>query len=84
MLLIARAMVKQPMILILDEPCQGLDDANRVMVLKLIDHLGQSAKTQLLYVSHHTEDKIPCIEHILQLVPAEGGGSTAEILSAAT
>ena len=84
LLLIARAMVKQPMILILDEPCQGLDDANRVMVLKLIDHLGQSDKTQLLYVSHHTEDKIPCIEHILQLVPAEGGGSTAEIFPAAT
>lgn len=84
LLLIARAMVKQPMILILDEPCQGLDDANREMVLKLIDHLGQSDKTQLLYVSHRTEDKISCIDNILQLVPAEGGGSTAVTLPATT
>lgn len=84
LLLIARAMVKQPQILILDEPCQGLDAANREMVLKLIDHLGRSEKTQLLYVSHQTEDKIPCIENFLQLVPAEGGGSRAEIVPVAT
>lgn len=84
LLLIARAMVKQPTILILDEPCQGLDAANREMVLKLIDHLGKSERTQLLYVSHQTEDKIPCIDNILQLVPAEGGGSMAEIAPVST
>lgn len=83
MLLIARAMVKQPTILILDEPCQGLDDANREMVLKLIDHLGKSDKTQLLYVSHHAEDKIPCIKYILQLIPAVGEGSSAKTINLA-
>jgi molybdate transport system ATP-binding protein len=65
--------------LILDEPCQGLDDVNREMVLKLIDHLGSKGQTQLLYVTHHPEDRIPCITNHLELVPAEGGGFTGAI-----
>ncbi|MDT8419009.1 MAG: molybdate ABC transporter ATP-binding protein ModF [Desulfuromonadales bacterium] len=77
MLLIARAMVKFPELLILDEPCQGLDDANREMVLKLVDHLGSIGKTQIFYVSHRQADRIPCISKTLRLVPAEGGGSKA-------
>jgi len=76
LVLLARAMVKQPSLLILDEPCQGLDDVNREMVLKLIDHLGVSGQTQLLYVTHHPEDRIPCITRHLELVPAAGGGFT--------
>ncbi|GFO56681.1 putative molybdenum transport ATP-binding protein ModF [Geomonas sp. Red276] len=76
LVLLARAMVKQPDLLILDEPCQGLDDVNREMVLKLIDHLGSTGKTQLLYVTHHAEDDIPCIANHLELVAAEGGGYT--------
>jgi molybdate transport system ATP-binding protein len=74
LVLLARAMVKQPDLLILDEPCQGLDDINREMVLKLIDHLGNTGSTQILYVTHHHEDGIPCITNGLELVPADGGG----------
>jgi molybdate transport system ATP-binding protein len=76
LVLLARAMVKQPELLILDEPCQGLDDVNREMVLKLVDHLGQTGRTQMLYVTHHPEDCIPCITDTLELVPAVGGGFT--------
>lgn len=79
MILLARAMVKQPRLLVLDEPCQGLDEINREMVLKLVDHLGAAAGTQLLYVTHHSEDHLPCISHCLELVPAAGGGFTARI-----
>jgi molybdate transport system ATP-binding protein len=79
LVLLARAMVKQPDLLILDEPCQGLDDINREMVLKLVDHLGKTGSTQILYVTHHTEDSIPCITKSLELVPAIGGGFTAKI-----
>ena len=68
MLLIARAMVKIPELLILDEPCQGLDDANREMVLKLVDHLGSTGRTQIIYVSHRREDRIPCIKNTLNLL----------------
>lgn len=77
LVLLARAMVKQPALLILDEPCQGLDDINREMVLKLIDHLGKTGTTQILYVTHHQEDFLPCITSSLELVPAEGGGYTS-------
>ncbi|MCM0083009.1 molybdate ABC transporter ATP-binding protein ModF [Geomonas sp. Red32] len=79
LVLLARAMVKQPDLLILDEPCQGLDDVNREMVLKLIDHLGSAGKTQLLYVTHHAEDDIPCIANHLELVPAKEAGFTGKV-----
>ena len=81
LVLLARAMVKQPDLLILDEPCQGLDDINREMVLKLIDHLGKTGTTQILYVTHHQEDNLPCITNSLELVPAPGGGYTSSISS---
>lgn len=81
MLLIARSMVKFPELLILDEPCQGLDDANREMVLKLIDHLGSTGKTQIIYVSHRLEDRIPCIGNALSLVAAESGGCRSKVVS---
>lgn len=79
LVLLARAMVKQPPLLILDEPCQGLDEINRQMILKLVDHLASVGGTQLLYVTHHQEDRLPCITHHLQLVPAPGGGFSGRI-----
>ncbi len=79
LILLARAMVKQPQLLILDEPCQGLDDINRQMVLKLVDYLAATGPTQLLYVTHHGEDRLACITHHLQLVPATEGGYTGLI-----
>lgn len=81
LVLLARAMVKQPRVLILDEPCQGLDEVHRHLVLGLIDYLGRQGRTQLLYVTHHDEDRIPCIQRHLRLVPACGGGFVAEVVS---
>ena len=58
MLLIVRAMVKQPVLLLLDEPCQGLDPTNRRRLLTMLDAIIATRSTQLLYVSHR-RDEIP-------------------------
>ncbi len=67
LLLIARAMVKHPTLLILDEPCLGLDDINRQLVLALIEKICTSGDTTVLYVNHHAEDQISGITQFKQL-----------------
>ena len=65
LVLIARALVKSPALLILDEPCQGLDRANRNRVLNLIDQIGHQSATQIIYVTHVASDQLNCIDHEL-------------------
>lgn len=69
LVLIARALVKHPTLLILDEPLQGLDHLNRELVKGWIDRLINEGNTQLLFVSHHAEDAPKCITHRLTFVP---------------
>lgn len=67
MVLIARAMVKAPRLLILDEPCNGLDAGNRQSVLEMLNGIGRRGATSLLYVSHRPDEMPVCITHCLHL-----------------
>ena len=56
--LIARALIKRPALLILDEPCQGLDSVDRRRVLSIVEKLIGAKACTVLYVSHHDDEKI--------------------------
>jgi molybdate transport system ATP-binding protein len=67
MVLLARALIKNPPLLILDEPCQGLDDDQVLQFKNLINAICLEFGTTLIYVSHY-KDHIPgCVDHFLKL-----------------
>lgn len=72
--LLARAMVKQPDILILDEPCVGLDDYHRDFILGTLDAIVGGTSTRLIYVSHVPGESPACINYRLRFEPAPEGG----------
>ena len=67
--LILRAAVKLPVLLILDEPCHGLDEECRAMVLDLLETIGETGKSTLLHVTHDPTEILECERHVLRLVP---------------
>jgi len=66
--MLTRALVKSPPMLILDEPCQGLDREQIIKFNELINRICQSTDTTLIYVTHYEQDLPSCITHHLQLI----------------
>src|SRR5690606_30477807 len=64
--LLARTIIKNPELLILDEPCQGLDAAQSKHFNDVVDELCTFGKT-LIYVGHFETQLPSCIEHKITL-----------------
>jgi iron complex transport system ATP-binding protein len=66
--LIGRALMAKPRLLILDEPCAGLDPAAREHFLQFLQRLGKNKKAPtLVLVTHHVEEIVPVFSHALIL-----------------
>ncbi len=67
MALLGRALVKKPKLLILDEPCHGMDPENRAIVLDAVERIGREGRTTLIFVTHRLDEVPACISHALRL-----------------
>ncbi|OEH84184.1 molybdenum ABC transporter ATP-binding protein [Desulfuribacillus stibiiarsenatis] len=83
-ILIARALMSSPKLLILDEPCTGLDVFAREHLLSTIDQLAKKEDAPtLLYVTHHVEEILPVFSHTLLLREGEiyQAGKSRDVLA---
>lgn len=79
LVLIARAMVKHPPLLILDEPTNGLDDNDVALFSELINKIASESETAILYVSHRKEAGVLNPDFVYQLTPHKKGSTGAKV-----
>ena len=70
-ILILRSAVKTPALLILDEPCHGLDEQFRTKILHLMELIGEGGTTTMLHVTHDPTEILSCEKHVLELCPGQ-------------
>ncbi|HLX69731.1 MAG TPA: ATP-binding cassette domain-containing protein [Verrucomicrobiae bacterium] len=83
-ILIGRALMAKPRLLILDEPCAGLDPAAREHFLQFLQRIGRRKDAPMLVlVTHHVEEIMPVFSHVLLLKNgrALAAGRKSEMLS---
>ena len=84
--LIGRALMAKPALLILDEPCAGLDPVAREHFLHFVDGLGRAKNSPtIVFVTHHVEEIMPVITHVLLLRAGRvlAAGPKEEVLTSA-
>ena len=82
--LIGRALMANPKLLILDEPCAGLDPVARERFLQFLNRLGRRPRAPtLVLVTHHVEEIVPVFSHVLLLREGRvlAAGSKATMLT---
>ncbi|MCF2442663.1 ATP-binding cassette domain-containing protein [Dyadobacter sp. CY345] len=71
LVLLARALVKNPPLLILDEPCQGLDTVSIEYFKSVVDAICKTQERTLIYVSHYLNEIPSCVTRFLKLEKGE-------------
>ncbi len=67
LVLLARALVKNPALLILDEPCQGLDAEQTKRFTEVVDAVCRHFNKTLIYISHYPKDIPSCVTNVIVL-----------------
>ena len=67
LVLLARALVKNPPLLILDEPCQGLDEVQIELFREIVDQICLAGNKTLIYVSHYEHEIPKCVTKRIRL-----------------
>lgn len=68
LVLVARAMIKQPELLVLDEPLHGLDAERKHLIKAIVDSIIKRNGTTLIFVTHYTSEIPSCVTHTKSLI----------------
>jgi ABC-type Mn2+/Zn2+ transport system ATPase subunit len=84
-LLIARALVQEPQILLLDEPTSAVDVATRSAIVELVRKLHAERRLTTFYVTHDVNEVLPCVDKVLYINrTVRAFGSCEQVLSRET
>ena len=81
--LLARAFMRNYKLMILDEPCSGLDMLSRDFALNTLADIAENTDSAMIYVTHHADEILPFFTHALLLKNGEihSKGAIEEIIT---